>query len=766
MDLQVATWVNIKRLCENVASHFQDHLRDDLKVKGDLTIVHYPVNRAFYRWAFDGEENEYKIGLNVSNRDWARFSYQFGHEFCHIMHNHDDISNDNPNGWFFEGICELANLWVIRRMSKTWATDPPYDNWRDYRHALTEYHNWQSNRQEVQYDGSGADWLEEWEDKMRDHDSGAFRYARVSQLSYKFLHIFEDNPKAWNAIRQMPDSFKKMSGFVKDWHESVDDEYKAFVEAIAEEMGIPINSTVAVNMNTTDTEINENSVALTFSYDTPNSLVPINGFQEWDGWEGGIWEKTPDGFTSDKPHVDYRHSPHMDSWDHWMYSHAPSRIVYDISGKSYTKFSSHIDMTSCDGLLSVEVIVYADDAEIYKSGILRSNNRNTSIDFNIPKGTERLTIEISDVEDSRCDHFVFGNPRLFYNNINTDVNTDNDTGDRADTVSLLPISVPSPHIGQRLELSLKITNGENIAGYQATVQFDNTALRYVESSPSDYLPDGAFFVPPILEGNLVKLNAASVAGESNGDGTLATLTFEVIAVKASTLTLADVLLSNSTGETFAPQVENAQITEPPKLTGDVNGDGTVNIADLVLVASNLGQTGSNVADVNKDGVVNIADLVLVAGALGTSAAPSIHLQTLEMFTATEVKQWVSAAQRLNPTDMISQRGILFLQQLLVALTPKETALLPNFPNPLNPETWIPYHLAKGADVTLHIYAINGALVRTLPLGHQAAGKYQNRSRAAYWNGKNAFGEPVASGLYFYTLTAGDFTATRKMLIQK
>ncbi len=344
--------------------------------------------------------------------------------------------------------------------------------------------------------------------------------------------------------------------------------------------------------------------------------------------------------------------------------------------------------------------------------------------------------------------------------------TDNDTGNRSDTVSLLPASVQSPNIGQQLNLSLKITNGKNVAGYQATVQFDDTALRYVESKNSDYLSGGGFFVDSVLEGSLVKLNAASLAGESEGDGTLATLTFEVIAVKASTLTLSDVLLSNSRGETFAPLVENAEITEPTKLIGDVNSDGTVNIADLVLVASNLGETGPNAADVNSDGVVNIADLVLVAGALGTSAAPSIHPQTLEMFTAIDVKQWVSAAQQLNLTDMNSQRGILFLQQLLVALTPKETALLPNFPNPFNPETWIPYHLAKDADVTLHIYTINGAVVRTLPLGYQAAGKYQNRSRAAYWDGKNTFGEPVASGLYFYTLTAGDFTATRQMLIQK
>jgi len=106
---------------------------------------------------------------------------------------------------------------------------------------------------------------------------------------------------------------------------------------------------------------------------------------------------------------------------------------------------------------------------------------------------------------------------------------------------------------------------------------------------------------------------------------------------------------------------------------------------------------------------------------------------------------------------------------------RENALLANFPNPFNPETWIPYQLAKPAEVTITIYAVDGQIVRELALGHQPAGMYQNRSRAAYWDGRNAFGEPVASGIYFYTLstestrdsvTAGNFTATRKMLIRK
>lgn len=103
---------------------------------------------------------------------------------------------------------------------------------------------------------------------------------------------------------------------------------------------------------------------------------------------------------------------------------------------------------------------------------------------------------------------------------------------------------------------------------------------------------------------------------------------------------------------------------------------------------------------------------------------------------------------------------------LIAVLPQTTQLLANYPNPFNPETWIPYQLDKETDVTLRIYSVNGALIRTFALGHQPAGVYQSRSRAAYWDGRNEWGEPVASGVYFYTLKTGDFTATRKLLIRK
>ena len=207
------------------------------------------------------------------------------------------------------------------------------------------------------------------------------------------------------------------------------------------------------------------------------------------------------------------------------------------------------------------------------------------------------------------------------------------------------------------------------------------------------------------------------------------------------------------------------INSPPE---DLNLDGTVNIQDLVLVATNFGQQGLNRADVNGDGAVNITDLVLVARALGNdAAAPSAWHIDLEITpTRVDVQQWLREARQVDLTDPAFQRGILMLEQLLAALTPKETALLPNYPNPFNPETWIPYQLAELADVSISIYTADGKLVRTLALGHQPMGIYESRSRAAYWDGKNQVSESVASGVYFYTLTAGDFTATRKMLILK
>lgn len=196
---------------------------------------------------------------------------------------------------------------------------------------------------------------------------------------------------------------------------------------------------------------------------------------------------------------------------------------------------------------------------------------------------------------------------------------------------------------------------------------------------------------------------------------------------------------------------------------DVNRDGTVNVADLVLIASNFGKTVGQKAnpnpDVNSDGVVDIADLILVASEL--QAAPA---QTAQL--ASQVQGWIDQAMQLAHRDASVEKGIAVLEGLLAILRPVETALLPNYPNPFNPETWMPYQLAEDAEVTFTIYDVRGRQVRQLDLGHRPVGIYQERTRAAYWDGRNEIGEPVASGLYFYTLSAGKFVATRKMFVRK
>ena len=315
-----------------------------------------------------------------------------------------------------------------------------------------------------------------------------------------------------------------------------------------------------------------------------------------------------------------------------------------------------------------------------------------------------------------------------------------------------------------------------------TVKFDNQAhpaLLKISGNNQRRTPGGTLANPFVVE--VQDENGLALAGVTvtfavvAGGGTLSTTstTTDVDGRAQSTLTLGPNLGKN-TVEVSADGIEGLVTfhaisdTESPPITADVNGDGNVNILDLVLVAYDLGNTGTNLAaDVSGDGVVNILDLVLVAGMFGDgAAAPSAHPQVPETLTAVEVQQWLTDAILIEVKNVIMKRGILVLGQLLVSLTPRETELLANYPNPFNPETWIPYRLAEDAFVTLTIYDQIGHVVRTLEVGHRIAAAYESRSKAIYWDGRNKLGERMASGVYFYTLTAGDYSATRKMLILK
>jgi hypothetical protein len=180
---------------------------------------------------------------------------------------------------------------------------------------------------------------------------------------------------------------------------------------------------------------------------------------------------------------------------------------------------------------------------------------------------------------------------------------------------------------------------------------------------------------------------------------------------------------------------------------DVNHDGVVNLIDLVLVGGQFGQKIANPTtpnpDVNRDGVVDLLDLVLVASHFGENinVAPMIRA--------------IVEAQMDNAPDIIASE----MNRIV-----RETKLLPNYPNPFNPETWIPYQLAEPADVKIEIYAADGRLMRLLDMGLQAPGRYVHKSQAAYWDGRSQTGELVSSGVYFYRLRAGNRSDVRKMVI--
>ena len=335
------------------------------------------------------------------------------------------------------------------------------------------------------------------------------------------------------------------------------------------------------------------------------------------------------------------------------------------------------------------------------------------------------------------------------------------------------------YIGDTFTLDLYAEDVHNLAEWQFDIAFDPIHLEAIEIRKGYFLESAGkatFFEKETIDnqsGKITGLSEAVLNGNSvNGTGMLLSVTFSAKAGGETQLTLNNFQLSDSSGQAILAGPDEVVLVVKDRLLWDVNVDKQVNVLDLVLVAQNMGRpTSVNPrADVNGDRIINILDLVLVAQHLGesaTAAAPSaVALEVLKELNPTAVETWIEQAQVEDDGSITFQQGIAYLQSLLALLIPGETALLPNYPNPFNPETWIPYQLAEPAEVTLRIYAVNGELVRALALGQMPAGIYHSRSRAAYWDGKNDVGESVASGLYFYTLTAGNFAATRKMLIRK
>ena len=330
------------------------------------------------------------------------------------------------------------------------------------------------------------------------------------------------------------------------------------------------------------------------------------------------------------------------------------------------------------------------------------------------------------------------------------------------------------HIGDTFTFDVRAENVSGLAGWQFDIAFDPAILKAIDLSEGDFLKtDGGttFFQSGRIDnaaGKITGLIAGRISeGGVSGTGSVLQVRFKAKSEGETELALQNFLFGSASKESIpAGPLEIHVTVEEQLLTGDVNRDGVVNILDLISVAQQLGKRlrPNSPEDINGDGTVNIFDLTLVAQGIGGAAAPGAATGRVDAAT---IQAWIAQARLANDGSIAFRQGIANLEQMLASLIiPQETALLVNYPNPFNPETWIPYQLASPAEVTLTIYELNGGEVRRLEMGHQAAGLYQSRSRAVYWDGRNQDGEPVASGLYFYTLRAGEFTATRKMLIRK
>ena len=194
---------------------------------------------------------------------------------------------------------------------------------------------------------------------------------------------------------------------------------------------------------------------------------------------------------------------------------------------------------------------------------------------------------------------------------------------------------------------------------------------------------------------------------------------------------------------------------------DINGDGTVDDkdVDVLIIAVAARRTGAK---------YDINDVVAVSANRdkGAAAAPAL-LGT--KFTAVErdrLQEQIDLLIATGDRSPAALKTLVYLQQLLVMARPEKTQLLANYPNPFNPETWIPYELATDTDVRITIYNAQGIVIRTLQLGQQSAGYCTDRERAAYWDGRNALGEQVASGVYYYQLETDEMSSLRKMVILK
>ena len=223
---------DIHRLLHNVASYFTSHLREFRSVTIDIRsdVTRLPV----ILWRAPGQ-TVYTICLSTSDTKWAQYSYQFAHEFCHLISGYERLRHSR-NKWFHESLCEAASLFALRSMGETWAENPPYANWSSYAESLTAYAEEMDQKVGPRVIGHGAfpAWLRTHEDQGRDN-AELREPNRIVAL--RVLPEFQRYPTGWNALRSLPASDEPIERYLARWKAEAHVSDRAFITRIEGALG-------------------------------------------------------------------------------------------------------------------------------------------------------------------------------------------------------------------------------------------------------------------------------------------------------------------------------------------------------------------------------------------------------------------------------------------------------------------------------------------------------------------------------------------------
>ncbi len=346
-----------------------------------------------------------------------------------------------------------------------------------------------------------------------------------------------------------------------------------------------------------------------------------------------------------------------------------------------------------------------------------------------------------------------------------DVELKEDTGIAARLLTAKQVRLSGTPLGTNGTSTITLNPGINFVGLPLR---DSRIMQVSDLFALDGIADNVSVIQLIADG---EFKTVGPMDETSDVPITGGQSFILIAEASTTVDISGAGWSNVSGAAAAPSVGNAGLHS---LVTDTNTTPVLGLKGLIVDQ----ETGLNPGGFRVT-VKNLSTGRAVTGVTATDETSYQHIivdiETQRAATVGDILE--ISAQSADPLIVVEpldyavtakdvKRSLIELPPLVAYEIPAETALLPNYPNPFNPETWIPYRLAEDAFVTLTIYDTVGQVVRTIEVGHQIASTYENRSKAIYWDGRNDVGEQVASGVYFYTLTAGDFSATRKMLILK